>query len=150
MTGELVRAIRPGEFDYELTIVCDHTGMSKHRAPIDAPPRTVAVLLHRPHVDRFVGRIDWLEAVLPDDPDYRPAGQHFFDIERRTGRRPMGMGDGTRWRFWCKDCDVTILKHHSAIVPRLDQLRQAGWRGPVTVAALTATRRATDAGSSTG
>ena len=144
MTGELVRGIQPGEFDYELTIVCDHAG----RLAND-PPRTVAVLLHRPHVDGRHGRQDWFETWL-DDPDDPRVIQSYVDIQFRTGRTPTGMGEGIRWRFRCKDCHLTILKYHSAIEPLLDQLRHAGWREPVTLAALAATRRATDAGSSTG
>ncbi len=113
---------------YVLSVVCDH---SRNVMTEPRPNRVVARLLYRPKPDdrTTIGWLEWRELVH-EDPGYPPALQTYFGEGR-----PSGMSDGQRWRFWCADCDDTLLARHSNIAPLLDGLRHAGI-GSVTLAGI--------------
>lgn len=140
MSHSLDGASRTVEYDYSLDIICDHAG----RMEAPAPARVVARILHKVPV-KAVGRFEWAEAILPEDPAYPEALQTYYGVAMTTGKLGKRKADGSnyapgdlvpemageRWRFYCRDCDLTIPLLHSRIEPALARLRAAGkeWIG---------------------
>lgn len=144
MTKGPSRPVRHGEFDFTLTVVCDHT---RNLGGDDCPDSmVVAVLGHRPKPPGRRGFIEWLEF---DIQGTTGCLQTYFGEALRIhgGKLPIhtralndyvpGMTSGVRWRFHCPACDDTVPARGDRVLPLLEALRANGV-AKVTMAGLAA------------